>query len=118
MKFMVTDRGEGKTAALLDWMERAPAGEVSVCVTPNADSKFLLQRRARSESRLVEAWQFISAEEFRDGSQPLALSGRRGRVVLAIDDAEQVLASLFPWPLDLVTATGQLLEPAQKEAIA
>lgn len=109
MDFMIAGRGEGKTTALLDWLERAPDGELRVCVSAHEGASKHKARLAAKQERRVAPWQFVSIDEVRH-RLPVSLAGRPGRLILGLDDAESILTMLICHPIGAVTATGGLLQ--------
>lgn len=112
MEFHITGRQHGKTTRLLDWLEAAPEGEHRIAVCHNAQRSMDLLHQSRKQGRRLESWQFVSAEEVARGSRVFSgvLRGRRGHIVLGIDDLDLTIQNMFQFEVGRITATGDLID--------
>lgn len=96
MRYVITPRQGGKTAALLSWM-RVSDDRVMLCHSePEAD-------RLRAENKDIAPDRFTTIHSVH------RLLGRRVR--LAIDNAEVVLQQLLsPHPIDVISMTEEFTE--------
>lgn len=109
LRVLVSGRQCGKTSELLKWVRSAlpddPNPELRVIVTHTRDRASQL----RDNNPDLESWQFMSFDELRHPSRGTwdQLRGRRGRIVLGIDDLELSLTQMLPdFTVGAVTMTG------------
>lgn len=109
MKVVQLPRGGGKTTALLEWMREAPEDEIRLFVAVTGAEAQRVYRSTLSahedQPRWAQPWQFIGFGELAAlGAQ----SGRgRKQIVLGVDNIEMVLARMFHYPVEVVTASTQ-----------
>ncbi len=112
-------RQQGKTTRMLEWMREVPTtdGEVRIGVFRDQDTAMRLLR----ENPDLHSWQFVCFDEVRR-SGPRTHTAIRGRVVLGIDDAEEVIRRAFMWPVEYAVLTTdnspQHVNPANRAYVA
>lgn len=104
MKIVSLPRRGGKTEALLRWMQEAPAGEHRIFVAFSREEAHRVQRLAFERNLDLESWQFVSADEARDGrAWDAVLHFRGGVIVLGFDNLDLWVQQQFPWHIDTAT---------------
>lgn len=121
MEFHVTGRQVGKTHQLLQWMRKAPPGEVRIYVGHNVQAAMDVYRSTFTETNEYgdkvsefESWQFVGIQE---AMKPGGWSAVRRfnpevRLVLGIDNLDLVLRQMLYEPIGRVTATGIPIAPS------
>lgn len=115
MNIIVGGRQSGKTTKMLEWMKAAPEDEHRICVASSTQESMRLLRLSRELGYEFESWQFIGPSDM--SSNPLSdwsgvryhdrLLGIKSRFVLGFDNLDILLQSWVPYPVGLVTMTGE-----------
>lgn len=115
MDFIIGDRQTGKTTKLLEWMSEAdrskPTEDIRVYVGHNKQETMRVYRSTMHRDygkSIFHSWQFVSVDELRSKPMWTGIQGRQN-IRLGVDNLDLILPSMYGWPIDLITATGEIV---------